>query len=157
MLKYATTDVVFQEIPGEVTLAINITACPCRCPGCHSKYLWADSGRTLDEHALDALICEFGDEITCVAFMGGDGDPSSVNRLAEHTRRSHPKLRTAWYTGRTIISSAIIRTNFAYIKVGPYIKHLGPLDKPTTNQRMYRIHSTGELEDITALFWKKKP
>ena len=36
MLKYVNTAVVFQEIPDEVTLAINISGCPCRCPGCHS-------------------------------------------------------------------------------------------------------------------------
>ena len=37
MLKYANFDVVFQEVPDEVTLAINITNCPNQCPGCHSK------------------------------------------------------------------------------------------------------------------------
>ena len=41
MLKYVNTDIVFQEIPDEVTLAVNISNCPCRCPGCHSQYLWA--------------------------------------------------------------------------------------------------------------------
>ena len=44
MLKYVNTGVVFQEIPDEVTLAINISNCPCRCPGCHSHYLWEDIG-----------------------------------------------------------------------------------------------------------------
>ena len=44
MLKYVNTGVVFQEIPDEVTLAINISNCPCHCPGCHSHYVlpsWA--------------------------------------------------------------------------------------------------------------------
>ena len=36
MLKYAGYDIVFQEIPDEVTLAISLTNCPNRCPGCHS-------------------------------------------------------------------------------------------------------------------------
>ena len=44
MLKYVNTDIVFQEIPDEVTLAVNISNCPCRCPGCHSEYLWEDVG-----------------------------------------------------------------------------------------------------------------
>ena len=35
MLKYVNTGIVFQEIPDEVTLAINISGCPCHCPGCH--------------------------------------------------------------------------------------------------------------------------
>ena len=37
MLKYANFDIVFQEVPEEVTLAINISNCPNQCPGCHSK------------------------------------------------------------------------------------------------------------------------
>ena len=36
MLKYVNTGIVFQEIPDEVTLAVNISGCPCRCHGCHS-------------------------------------------------------------------------------------------------------------------------
>lgn len=47
MLKYVNTGVVFQEIPDEVTLAVNISNCPCRCPGCHSRYLWGDVGEPL--------------------------------------------------------------------------------------------------------------
>ena len=38
MLKYANFDIVFQEVPDEVTLAINISNCPNQCVGCHSKY-----------------------------------------------------------------------------------------------------------------------
>ena len=30
MLKYVDTDIVFQEFPDEVTLAINLSNCPCR-------------------------------------------------------------------------------------------------------------------------------
>ena len=40
MLKYVNCGIVFQEIPDEVTLSINISNCPCHCPGCHSNYLW---------------------------------------------------------------------------------------------------------------------
>ena len=47
MIKYVNTEVVFQEIPDETTLAINISGCPCHCPGCHSSYLWEDVGTPL--------------------------------------------------------------------------------------------------------------
>ena len=53
MLKYVNSSVVFQEIPDEVTLAINISNCPCHCPGCHSKYLWEDIGLPLTTGAID--------------------------------------------------------------------------------------------------------
>ena len=87
--------------------------------------------------------------------MGGDAEPDAVSRLAAYLRQRHPHFRTAWYSGRLRISSAIDKSRFDYIKIGPYIRHLGPLNKPTTNQRLYRINSDGTQEDITARFWKR--
>ena len=125
MLHYINTDVVFQEFPDEVTLAINVSGCPCRCPGCHSKFLWADRGEDLTDETLSALIHETKGTITCVGFMGGDGDPAEVDRLAQHVLSHHPHLKIGWYTGRTAISSLIDQQHFDYIKVGPYLRHLG--------------------------------
>ena len=42
---------------------------------------------------------------------------------------------------------------FDYIKIGPYIEKLGPLNKETTNQRLYKRTDSG-WEDITKMFWK---
>ena len=42
---------------------------------------------------------------------------------------------------------------FDYVKVGEYKKEFGPLNSPTTNQRLYRMSEKGK-EDITYLFWK---
>ena len=154
MLKYVNTGIVFQEIPDEVTLAINISNCPCHCPGCHSRYLWDDVGLPLDTNALDDFVAKFGDRITCIAFMGGDADPVGVNQLAQYMHEEHPQFKVAWYSGKTVISRAVTRTDFDYIKIGPYIKHLGPLKEPTTNQRLYKQSADGEFEDITARFWR---
>ncbi len=154
MLRYINTDIVFQEFPDEVTLAINISGCTCRCPGCHSQFLWADKGEELTAEALSALIRETEDTITCVGFMGGDADPAAVNRLAEHVRCYHAGFKIGWYTGRTAISPFIDQQHFDYIKVGPYLRHLGGLDSPRTNQRMYRRCTDGSFEDITSRFWK---
>lgn len=155
MLKYVNTGIVFQEIPDEVTLAINISGCPCRCPGCHSQYLWEDVGLPLDTNAIDDFLAEYGSDITCIAFMGGDADPKAVNLLAQYIHEEHPQYHVAWYSGRIRIPSVVHITDFDYIKVGPFIRHLGPLKSPTTNQRLYRILSSGEKEDMTDRFWKK--
>ena len=155
MLKYVNTGIVFQEIPDEVTLAINISNCPCRCPGCHSHYLWEDIELPLDADAIDAFVQKYGDDITCIAFMGGDADPKAVNQLAQYIHEAHPEFKVAWYSGRIRISGAIKKTDFDYIKIGPFIKHLGPLKSPTTNQRLYRLTDDGTFEDITSRFWKK--
>jgi anaerobic ribonucleoside-triphosphate reductase activating protein len=154
MLKYVNTGVVFQEIPDEVTLAINISNCPCRCPGCHSHYLWEDIGLPLDTDAIDAFVAQYGTDITCIAFMGGDAEPVAVNQLAQYIHECHPQFKVAWYSGRLRVPSVVTKTDFDYIKVGPYISHLGPLKKPTTNQRLYQKGDDGEFRDITSRFWR---
>ncbi len=155
MLKYVNSDIVFQEIPDEVTLAINISNCPCHCPGCHSRYLWDDVGLPLNPEAIDDFVGKYGSDLTCIAFMGGDSDPKGVDLLAQYVHEEYPHLRVAWYSGRTVISPLIQKNDFDYIKIGPFIRHLGPLKRPTTNQRLYRQNDQGEFEDITARFWKK--
>lgn len=155
MLKYVNTGVVFQEIPDEVTLSINISNCPCHCPGCHSRYLWQDIGEPLTPMILDKMICDYGADITCVCFMGGDSEPAYVNNLARYLHREHPSLKVAWYSGRTRVSPEINKDDFDYIKIGPYIEHLGCLKSRTTNQRLYKKAVGDGFMDITDRFWKK--
>ena len=59
MLKFVGYDIVFQEIPDETTLAINLSLCPNRCKGCHSPYLREDRGEELTVEALDKMISEY--------------------------------------------------------------------------------------------------
>lgn len=152
MLKYVDTKVVFAEIPDEITLAINISGCPCNCKGCHSSYLAGDIGERLDFDSLNKVI-NANTGVTCVSFMGGDVNPSNVNSLAEFIRAKYPELKTAWYSGRQELSEDIELMNFDYIKLGPYIEELGPLNSKTTNQRFYKVLE-GALIDITKRFWK---
>ena len=56
MLKCCSYDVVCQEIPDEITLAVNISGCPNRCPGCHSPWLWEDEGEALTEDLLSGYL-----------------------------------------------------------------------------------------------------
>ena len=152
-MKVASFDIVFQEIPGEVTLALNLSNCPCHCPGCHSPHLAEDIGEPLDEALLDALIAKYAGLITCVAFMGGDADPAEVARLAEHVKG----LKTAWYSGRQYTPETAPFTfhlsPFTFIKFGPYIESLGGLKSPKTNQRLYK-RENDTWTDITSVFWK---
>lgn len=156
MLKYVNTGVVFQEIPDEVTLSINISNCPCHCPGCHSQYLWGDIGEPLTAETLAQIVRQYMPDITCVCFMGGDAEPHYVDYLAQVARSRFPHLKIGWYSGKTTISPLIDRSHFDYIKIGPYIRHLGSLKAPTTNQRLYRLSPPDTtLHDITDRFWKK--
>lgn len=145
MLKYVDTKVVFQEIPDEITLAINISNCPCHCEGCHSSYLAEDIGTELTIEELVRLRTET-EGITCIAFMGGDSDPKRINELAKFVTEELD-LKVAWYSGRQHIPDEINVGNFNYIKIGPYIPKLGGLDKETTNQIMYEVCLTSKLGD----------
>ena len=159
-MKYYNAMVVFEEIPNEITLAINITNCPCHCKGCHSKFLWEDTGTELTFEELDRLI-DKNDGITTVCFMGGDANPREVNDLARMIKSEYKKLKVGWYTGRDYISKEVNWDWFDYFKVGHYDEDLGGLNKKTTNQRLYHVNRINigdsinyKLDDITHLFWK---
>ena len=125
----ADYDIVFQEVPDETTLALNISDCPHHCPGCHSSYLWQPVGDVLTPEWLQLLIERYP-YITCVSIQGGDRDYHEVERVAQWVHMQGKK-----------------------IKVGPYIEALGGLKSKTTNQRFYRVTPEG-LRDITDVFWK---
>lgn len=186
MLKYVDTKVVFAEIPDEITLAINISNCPCHCSGCHSPYLAQNIGKELTwggwatknaDSLFDLIKQNRG--ITCVAFMGGDSGPRSINNLAERIKWTNDNVepyvkdyldrtvwqwnpvKVAWYSGRQELSKDIDLKNFDYIKLGPYIEEKGPLNNPNTNQRLYEIHHVWSdnchtMVDITEKFWSKQ-
>ena len=154
MLKYTNTDIVFQEIPDEVTLAVNLSGCPCRCPGCHSKHLWTDTGNELTDSEVDRLLDQHKGHVTCLAIMGGDAAPAEVDGIFARLRTRRQGIRTAWYSGRSLLAKDMDLNHLDYLKLGPYLAHLGPLKKPTTNQRLYRVRG-GTLEDLTPQFWRK--
>lgn len=151
-MKYVDTKVVMQEVPDEITLAINISNCPCHCRSCHSSYLAQDIGEDLSIERLTQLGTE-AEGITCIAFMGGDADPKRVNRLAKWVKEELD-LKVCWYSGRDTISDEINLENFDYIKVGRYDEFLGPLNSRTTNQRLYKVIDS-RLFDITNRFWNE--
>ena len=154
MLRFIDTDIVFQEISDEVTLAVNLSGCPCRCPGCHSKHLWGDGGEPLTADAVEGLLKRSPKGVTCLSLMGGDAAPGEVNSLAKTLKKRFPRLHLAWWSGRSLLSPAVSVSNFDYIKLGPYLAHLGPLNSPRTNQRLYRVEGES-LRDITSRFWRK--
>lgn len=151
MLKYvpAMTSVVMEEIPGKVTLAIDISNCRGNCIGCHSPFLKLDIGEELTEEAIDRLIDDnFG--VNCFLFMGEGRDHERLMELARYVKEKH-HLEIGLYSGRQEVEDGIWEL-FDYVKVGPYLPDKGPLTKKTTNQRLYHITEKGR-EDITARFW----
>ena len=168
MIKYVPqlTSVVMEEIPDRVTLAVEISNCRGNCPGCHSPFLKEDIGEPLTPDVIDVLVRDnFG--VDCFLFLGEGRDPEMLCALAAHVRSLG--LLPAVYSGRTEVD-ALIWGAFDYVKLGPYMEERGPLNKPTTNQRLYRVLAPGEAApaadilsahagrrfiDITARFWHR--
>lgn len=149
MIKYVPqlTDIVLEEIPGKITLAVEISSCQGNCQGCHSPFLKEDIGDELTPEVADALIADnFG--VNCFLLLGEGKDPEALRSLARHLRSAHPNLLLAIYSGRAKVEDDFFDL-FDYVKVGPYIPKYGPLNNPATNQRLY-FHR----EDITAEFWR---
>ncbi len=156
MIKYVPgmTSVVIEEIPDRVTLAVDISNCQGDCVGCHSPFLKTDVGVELTEEVIDSLVADnFG--VDCFLFLGEGNDQESLLRLAAHVRSKG--LAAALYSGRKEVEDGIFE-NFDYVKVGPYVGALGPLNSRTTNQRLYKVShdvSGYVLADITSRFWHR--
>lgn len=156
MLKFTDSAIVFQEIPNEITLAVNISNCKHNCPGCHSSYLSKDIGEILNISSLDNLI-ERNPHITCFCFMGGDYDIESLIELSKHIRTKY-NLKTAIYSGASNTYPSLFEY-MDYYKYGPYIQEAGPLNNPNTNQKLLQLikkNDNIEVNDITYKFWNKK-
>ena len=149
MIKYVNTMVTFSEVPDEISLCIEISNCPCHCINCHSSYLAEDIGEILTLDKIYNLI-DSNEGITCICFMGGDSSPKEIDMFARCIKDLYD-IKVAWYSGRQELSKEIDLQYFDFIKLGPYIEELGPLNSRTTNQRFYKV-SDGELVDITNKF-----
>ena len=159
MIKYVPemTNVVLEEIPDRLTLAIDISNCTGLCEGCHSPFLRRDVGVELTPEAIDSLIAgNFG--INCFLFLGEGNDHAALMSAASYVRRAYPSLALGLYSGREIVEEDVWEL-FDYVKIGPFRPSCGPLNKTTTNQRLYRIlhnaDGTRTVDDITARFWRK--
>ena len=148
-LKYNGYSIVMQEVPNEVSLAINISGCPHKCEGCHSKYLWKYDGEYLIDD-IEKLLNQYSGLITCVCFMGGDQNQDDLLYCINMANKK--ELKTCLYTGVddiNIINKEIIEV-LDYIKIGRYIEKYGGLDKNTTNQKFFDLKNNKEV-----FFYKK--
>lgn len=156
----ADYDIVFQEVPNETTLALNISECPHHCPGCHSSYLAEAVGEKLTKEWLTALLERYP-YITCVSIQGGDRHYHEVMQVVQWIKEHG--FKTCWYTGFSQLPEDMSLAYMDFVKIGPYKQELGGLRSKTTNQRFYRIEHvvSGDetirtvLHDMTSVFWQK--
>ncbi len=146
-MQYDKYDIVFQEVPGEISLSFSMVGCPYNCIGCHSRDLKFITGHTLTIDALTDLIIKYNGYITCGLFLGGEWNPNMTEYLK--VIQSYA-LKTCLYTGSdTIIDDLVPYLN--YIKIGHYDMKFGGLNNKNTNQRLIDLDNN---KDITYKFWR---
>ena len=136
---FSREQVVFQEVPGEVSLAYTISGCPLRCPGCHSADTWpAMAGEALSEEYFRQRLETYAGLISCVLFMGGEWHEAQLLLLLKLARRQG--LNTCLYTGLDTVAPCL-QAELTYLKTGPWLRDLGGLESPLTNQRFMDLRS----------------
>lgn len=125
-------DIVFQEVPNEISIAFYVCGCPLRCPGCHSPELWTEkSGFPLTDTLFQDILNRYRTRATCVLFLGGEWHIKTLTSYLQFARSQG--YLTALYTGLEAIPAPLER-ELDFLKTGPWRAELGGLESPTTNQ-----------------------
>lgn len=144
-LRFISEQIVWQEVPGETSLAYMISGCPLRCMGCHSPDGWDENkGVILSEDYFKTKLKQYEGFITCVLFLGGEWNENALIPLLKEAQKHN--LQTCLYTGYEKVSDALL-SQLTYLKTGPWIASLGGLSSLTTNQKMIDIRNKQILND----------
>lgn len=142
-MNYLSRQILFREIPHEISLSYLITGCPLRCSGCHSTDSWnPQAGQPLSPERLQADLAKYSKWITCVLFMGGEWQAAELGALLQIVREAG--IKTALYSGLEEVDPEIKR-KLNFLKTGPYRAALGGLDSARTNQKLIEVSSGRSL------------
>jgi len=142
---YSYPQVVLQEVPGEISLALSISGCDLKCRGCHSSETWDNKfGSELSVQEIEKHLSKHK-HISCILFYGGEWNIKELEIFIDYFKTNY---KIALYTGRELdfFTDSFIN-KLDYIKVGPYREDLGALGTETTNQTLYK-NIDGVLIDV---------
>lgn len=151
-LFFSNPQVVLQEVPDELSLAISISGCNLGCNGCHSSETWDKSyGSELTDIILRNLLTKHK-YISCLLIYDG---MHNVDRLIELLAIAKSfNLKTAMYTGLEHLEPELLAM-LDYYKLGKYNKNLGGLSSPSTNQKLYKsINNKTLFYDFKSKNWR---
>ena len=142
MLKYTDYTIVFQEVPDEVSLAINLSGCPYRCKGCHSPHLQQETGEELSERVLSGLLQSYAHAITCVCLWEVTPKVEAVCRLATYCSYRMGRETQKQPGIRETISLILQAAGcFDYVKTGPFLEALGRIRPKNDQPTIIQVHS----------------
>lgn len=143
-------DIVFKEVPGEISLCYSVCGCPLKCKGCHSPHLFKEeNGTKLKQEEYIKKLIDYRGYATCVLFMGGEWEPKLLVSFLEIAKALGYK--TCLYTGLNKVDDVIIK-QLDFIKTGDWKQELGGLESENTNQ-IFKEVATGRI--LNSFFQKK--
>lgn len=146
-MKFLKSDILFQEVPNEISLGFYIVGCSKRCKGCHSTELWdsSDAGAELTELHFLQQLAKYQSYVSCVIFLGGEWEPATLCKYLDLAQAKG--LKTALYSGETKLPEHIT-SKLTYLKLGPWIAELGGLNSPSTNQEYWNLKTNQKLNHL---------
>ena len=118
-MRFVNEQIVWQEVPGETSLAYTITGCPLRCKGCHSsEYRNPKIGEPLYADYFQSRLNAYKGLISCVVFFWWRVVTWFIATLLEQARRA--QLNTCLYTGFDLIPNSLL-PHLTYLKTGAWI------------------------------------
>lgn len=144
-------NIVFQEVPNEISISFSIAGCKVGCVGCHSAELWyIKGGYTVTEQLYRDTLTRYQGLATNVLFLGGEWEKDTLIKYLEIARNEYG-MKTCLYTGECDVS-VDIKENLTYLKTGKWLASLGGLESKTTNQRFVEVETNKNLNE---LFWRE--
>ena len=139
-LFFFSKDVVFQEVPNEISLSFAIAGCSNNCKNCSWKNIKMQQ-KPLSATVFENYLKKYQGLVSCVVFLGGEWKPKVlINRLKKAKEYG---FKTCLYTGKNDVSEDI-KKYLDYLKTGPYIEELGGLTSEKTNQKFIDV-ITGKI------------
>ena len=144
-LRFDREEIVWQEVPGEVSLAFLCSGCPLRCQGCHSSGRWnAGRGAVLSEDYLRSRLQQYRGLISCVLFMGGEWHCALLEGMLRIAREEG--LHTCLYTGleRSELSASLL-PHLTYLKTGRWLPEQRNANDTSPGTSCHTISSRSNL------------
>ncbi|WDD97342.1 anaerobic ribonucleoside-triphosphate reductase activating protein [Thalassomonas actiniarum] len=141
-----TPTIVFQEVPGEISLCFSITGCKLACRGCHSTELWNENnGQDLNKDTFCRYLDQYAGLLSCIVFFGGEWQaPELIEKLKIARAQG---LKTCLYSGQEHIDISISQ-HLTYLKTGKWTPKRGGLDNPATNQVFFDLTTGKKLNHL---------
>ncbi|CAM1365701.1 Anaerobic ribonucleoside-triphosphate reductase activating protein [Tenacibaculum soleae] len=138
--------IVFQEVPGEISLCFSISGCSIQCKGCHSPILWKkNNGNLLTEKDFLKQLKKYENFATCVLFMGGEWHEKELIEKLKLAKKTGYK--TCLYTGEEKISMQL-KEHLTWLKTGKWKENLGGLSCKNTNQKFIEVRTNKKLNHL---------